>query len=112
MSEPSDDPSNPVATTYRALLRRSGINDKEVSDRAGVAPATITKLKKGGYVSPELLVKIEQAFGAPGQLLRHVGLLPIDLEDRAERGILSDPTIPEKWKQHLLGIVRDVRDAG
>ena len=45
------------------LLIDKDIKKKDLSSMAGVSPATITKMGKGGHVTTEVLVKICSALG-------------------------------------------------
>ena len=50
-----------MAVSYKKLwnlLIDKDIKKKELSAKAGVSPATITKMGKGGHVTTEVLVKI------------------------------------------------------
>ena len=50
-----------MAVSYKKLwklLIDKDIKKKDLSTRAGVSPATITKMGKGGHVTTEALVKI------------------------------------------------------
>jgi DNA-binding Xre family transcriptional regulator len=50
-----------MAVSYkklRKLLIDMDIKKKDLSAQAGVSPATITKMGKGGHVTTEVLVKI------------------------------------------------------
>ena len=50
-----------MAVSYKKLwkiLIDKDIKKKDLSTRAGVSPATITKMGKGGHVTTEVLVKI------------------------------------------------------
>ena len=50
-----------MAVRYKKLwklLIDKDIKKKELSAKAGVSPATITKMGKGGHVTTEVLVKI------------------------------------------------------
>lgn len=50
-----------MAVSYKKLwklLIDKDIKKKDLSSMAGVSPATITKMGKGGYVTTEILVKI------------------------------------------------------
>ena len=51
----------PMAVSYKKLwkiLIDKDIKKKDLSTMAGISPATITKMGKGGHVSTEVLVKI------------------------------------------------------
>ena len=55
-----------MAVSYKKLwklLIDKVIKKKELSSMAGVSPATITKMGKGGHVTTEVLVKICSALG-------------------------------------------------
>ena len=55
-----------MAVSYKKLwklLIDKDIKKKDLSAMAGVSPATITKMGKGGHVSTEVLVKICSALG-------------------------------------------------
>ena len=50
-----------MAVSYKKLwklLIDKDIKKKDLSTKAGVSPATITKMGKGGHVTTEVLVKI------------------------------------------------------
>lgn len=50
-----------MAVSYRKLwklLIDKDIKKKDLSAKAGVSPATITKMGKGGHVTTEVLLKI------------------------------------------------------
>lgn len=50
-----------MAVSYKKLwklLIDKDIKKKELSAKAGVSPATITKMGRGGHVTTEVLVKI------------------------------------------------------
>lgn len=50
-----------MAVSYKKLwklLIDKDIKKKDLSERAGISPATITKMGKGGHVTTEVLVKI------------------------------------------------------
>ena len=50
-----------MAVSYKKLwklLIDKDIKKKELSVKAGISPATITKMGKGGHVTTEVLVKI------------------------------------------------------
>ena len=50
-----------MAVSYKKLwklLIDKDIKKKDLSNRAGISPATITKMGKGGHVTTEVLVKI------------------------------------------------------
>ena len=50
-----------MAVSYKKLwklLIDKDIKKKDLSERAGISPATITKMGKGGHVTTEILVKI------------------------------------------------------
>ena len=50
-----------MAVSYKKLwklLIDKDIKKKDLSAKAGVSPATITKMGKGGHVTTEVLVKI------------------------------------------------------
>jgi DNA-binding Xre family transcriptional regulator len=50
-----------MAVSYKKLwklLIDMDIKKKDLSTKAGVSPATITKMGKGGHVTTEVLVKI------------------------------------------------------
>ena len=50
-----------MAVSYKKLwklLIDKGIKKKDLSSMAGVSPATITKMGKGGHVTTEVLLKI------------------------------------------------------
>ena len=50
-----------MAVSYKKLwklLIDRDIKKKDLSTKAGVSPATITKMGKGGHVTTEVLVKI------------------------------------------------------
>ena len=50
-----------MAVSYKKLwklLIDKDIKKKDLSAKAGVSPATITKMGKGGHVTTEILVKI------------------------------------------------------
>ena len=53
-----------MAVSYKKLwklLIDMDIKKKDLSEKAGVSPATITKMGKGGHVTTEVLVKICEA---------------------------------------------------
>lgn len=55
-----------MAVSYKKLwklLIDKEIKKKDLSVMAGVSPATITKMGKGGHVTTEVLVKICSALG-------------------------------------------------
>ena len=55
-----------MAVSYKKLwklLIDKEIKKKDLSAMAGVSPATITKMGKGGHVTTEVLVKICSALG-------------------------------------------------
>jgi DNA-binding Xre family transcriptional regulator len=55
-----------MAVSYKKLwklLIDMDIKKKDLSSMAGVSPATITKMGKGGHVTTEVLVKICSALG-------------------------------------------------
>ena len=55
-----------MAVSYKklwTLLIDKDIKKKALSAMAGVSPATITKMGKGGHVTTEVLVKICSALG-------------------------------------------------
>ena len=55
-----------MAVSYKKLwklLIDKDIKKKDLSSMAGISPATITKMGKGGHVTTEVLVKICAAFG-------------------------------------------------
>ena len=55
-----------MAVSYKKLwklLIDKEIKKKDLSSMAGVSPATITKMGKGGHVTTEVLVKICSALG-------------------------------------------------
>ena len=55
-----------MAVSYKKLwklLIDKDIKKKDLSAMAGVRPATITKMGKGGHVTTEVLVKICSALG-------------------------------------------------
>ena len=55
-----------MAVSYKKLwklLIDKDIKKKDLSVMAGVSPATITKMGKGGHVTTEVLVKICSALG-------------------------------------------------
>ena len=55
-----------MAVSYKKLwklLFDKDIKKKDLSSMAGVSPATITKMGKGGHVTTEVLVKICSALG-------------------------------------------------
>ena len=55
-----------MAVSYKklwTLLIDKDIKKKDLSAMAGVSPATITKMGKGGHVTTEVLVKICSALG-------------------------------------------------
>lgn len=55
-----------MAVSYKKLwklLIDKDIKKKELSSMAGISPATITKMGKGGHVTTEVLVKICTALG-------------------------------------------------
>ena len=55
-----------MAVSYKKLwklLIDKDIKKKDLSAMAGVSPATITKMGKGGHVTTEVLVKICSALG-------------------------------------------------
>ena len=50
-----------MAVSYKKLwklLIDKDIKKKDLSSKAGISPATITKMGKGGHVTTEVLVKI------------------------------------------------------
>ena len=50
-----------MAVSYKKLwklLIDKDIKKKDLSTKAGISPATITKMGKGGHVTTEVLVKI------------------------------------------------------
>lgn len=50
-----------MAVSYKKLwklLIDKDIKKKDLSERAGISPATITKMGKNGHVTTEVLVKI------------------------------------------------------
>ncbi len=50
-----------MAVSYKKLwklLIDKDIKKKDLSERAGISPATITKMGKGGHVTTEVLLKI------------------------------------------------------
>ena len=50
-----------MAVSYKKLwklLIDKDIKKKDLSEKAGISPATITKMGKGGHVTTEVLVKI------------------------------------------------------
>lgn len=50
-----------MAVSYKKLwklLIDKDIKKKELSEKAGISPATITKMGKGGHVTTEVLIKI------------------------------------------------------
>lgn len=50
-----------MAVSYKKLwklLIDKDIKKKDLSNRAGISPATITKMGKGGHITTEVLVKI------------------------------------------------------
>lgn len=50
-----------MAISYKKLwklLIDKDIKKKDLSEKAGISPATITKMGKGGHVTTEVLVKI------------------------------------------------------
>jgi DNA-binding Xre family transcriptional regulator len=52
---------NCMAVSYKKLwklLIDKDIKKKDLSERAGISPATITKMGKGGHVTTEVLLKI------------------------------------------------------
>ena len=55
-----------MAVSYKKLwklLIDKDIKKKDLSSMAGVSPATITKMGKGGHVTTEVLVEICSALG-------------------------------------------------
>ena len=55
-----------MAVSYKKLwnlLIDKDIKKKDLSSMAGISPATITKMGKGGHVTTEVLVKICSALG-------------------------------------------------
>ena len=55
-----------MAVSYKKLwklLIDKDIKKKDLSSMAGVSPATITKMGKGGHVTTEVLVKICSSLG-------------------------------------------------
>ena len=55
-----------MAVSYKKLwklLIDKDIKKKDLSSKAGISPATITKMGKGGHVTTEVLVKICTALG-------------------------------------------------
>ena len=55
-----------MAVSYKTLwklLIDKDIKKKDLSSMAGISPATITKMGKGGHVTTEVLVKICSALG-------------------------------------------------
>jgi DNA-binding Xre family transcriptional regulator len=55
-----------MAVSYKKLwklLIDMDIKKKDLSAKAGVSPATITKMGKGGHVTTEVLAKICSALG-------------------------------------------------
>ena len=55
-----------MAVSYKKLwklLIDKDIKKKDLSAMAGVSPATITKMGKGGHVTTEVLLKICMALG-------------------------------------------------
>lgn len=53
-----------MAVSYKKLwklLIDKDIKKKDLSTKAGISPATITKMGKGGHVTTEVLVKICKA---------------------------------------------------
>jgi DNA-binding Xre family transcriptional regulator len=55
-----------MAVSYKRLwklLIDRDIKKKDLSERAGISPATITKMGKGGHVSTEVLLKICATLG-------------------------------------------------
>lgn len=50
-----------MAVSYKKLwklLIDKDIKKKDLSEKAGISPATITKMGKGGHVTTEVLIKI------------------------------------------------------
>ena len=50
-----------MAVSYKKLWKRlidKDIKKKDLSSKAGISPATITKMGKGGHVTTEVLLKI------------------------------------------------------
>ena len=50
-----------MAVSYKKLwklLIDKDIKKKDLSEKAGISPATITKMGKGGHITTEVLVKI------------------------------------------------------
>ena len=50
-----------MAVSYKKLwklLIDKDIKKKDLSEKAGISPATITKMGKGGHVTTEVLLKI------------------------------------------------------
>ena len=55
-----------MAVSYKKLWKLvidKDIKKKDLSSMAGISPATITKMGKGGHVTTEVLVKICSALG-------------------------------------------------
>lgn len=55
-----------MAVSYKKLwklLIDKDIKKKDLSSMAGISPATITKMGKGGHVTTEVLAKICSALG-------------------------------------------------
>ena len=64
-----------MAVSYKKLwklLIDKDIKKKDLSAMAGVSPATITKMGKGGHVTTEVLVKICSALNCNGEDIMEV----------------------------------------
>ena len=83
------------------LLKEKGISQKEIANRTGVSSATLTKIRKGEYVSLEVIDKIGDELGCTIEDLL-TSTPPSD--DTADRiGLLNDfETISDQTREALV----------
>ena len=83
------------------LLKEKGISQKEIANRTGVSSATLAKMRKGEYVSLEVIDKIGDELGCTIEDLL-TSTPPLD--DTAERiGLLNDlETISDQTREALV----------
>lgn len=78
-----------MAVSYKKLwklLIDKDIKKKDLSEKAGISPATITKMGKGGHVTTEVLVKICAALNCKVEDIMEI--IPEHVEDNKQSSLL------------------------
>lgn len=100
-----------VGDRVTLALRRSGLEDYEVAERANVTPQWLSAVKNDRIKNPPLdkLLAVAKVCGVPGRFLTEpMGIIPIaELRDNDwEAGLLADPRYSQATKDAVLTLLR------